>query len=313
MAPLRHARMERLLGERIEPERWRRSSSGSGSSRRTARPPTATVLARAPLARRRRAARGRPDRGGRPHPRLDKLPTTLPARQSAVGRLTPSQRLRAGASRTLLRDRGLHECVAYSFTSPARAERLRLGDVPVLRLDNPLSEEQSVMRPLLLPGLLDAARHNAAHGRPGGGAVRVRARLSARAPLDRRPTDRPRARTPAPRAPPPRGAPDRGQARGWRTPAQPADFYRRARAARGAARGGADVGGGGRPSRAASVPASGPAGAGDRPRRPKARLARRAPPARVAAWDLPGPVAAFELDLDAVTELTAGRSPRTAT
>ena len=33
------------------------------------------------------------------------------------------------------------------------------------------------MRPLLLPGLLDAARHNAARGRPGVRAVRVRARL----------------------------------------------------------------------------------------------------------------------------------------
>ena len=39
--------------------------------------------------------------------------------------------------------------------------------MPRAALDNPLSEDQSVMRPLLLPGLLDAARHNAAHGRPG--------------------------------------------------------------------------------------------------------------------------------------------------
>jgi phenylalanyl-tRNA synthetase beta chain len=39
----------------------------------------------------------------------------------------------------------------------------------VLRIDNPLSEDQSVMRPLLLPGLLDTARHNAAHGRPSLG------------------------------------------------------------------------------------------------------------------------------------------------
>jgi phenylalanyl-tRNA synthetase beta chain len=33
-------------------------------------------------------------------------------------------------------------------------------------LANPLSEDQSVMRPVLLPGLLDAARHNSAHGVP---------------------------------------------------------------------------------------------------------------------------------------------------
>ena len=48
---------------------------------------------------------------------LDKLPTTLPAREQAVGRLTPSQRLRRRVE-DLLRDRGLYECVSYSFTSP---------------------------------------------------------------------------------------------------------------------------------------------------------------------------------------------------
>jgi phenylalanyl-tRNA synthetase beta chain len=96
---------------------------------------------------------------------LEKLPTTLPARERAVGRLTRSQRLR----RTIedaLRDRGLFEVVAWSFTSPEAIARVRLGDVPLLRLANPLSEDQSVMRPLLLPGLLDAAARNAAYDRP---------------------------------------------------------------------------------------------------------------------------------------------------
>src|SRR3954452_50438 len=95
---------------------------------------------------------------------LEKIPRTLPARPQAVGGLTREQRLRHKVE-DALRDRGLDEVVAYSFTSPRKLENLRLGDVPVLRMANPLSEEQSVMRPLLLPGLLDAARHNAAHGR----------------------------------------------------------------------------------------------------------------------------------------------------
>ena len=97
---------------------------------------------------------------------LDKLPTTLPAREAAVGRLTPSQRLRRRIE-DALRDRGLYEVVAWSFTASETIERLRLGEVPLLRLSNPLSEDQSVMRPLLLPGLLDAARRNAAYDRPG--------------------------------------------------------------------------------------------------------------------------------------------------
>jgi phenylalanyl-tRNA synthetase beta chain len=95
---------------------------------------------------------------------LDRLPATLPARRLAVGRLTKSQRLRRRLEDSL-RDRGFLEAIAWSFTSPDAMRALRLGDVPLLRLDNPLSEEQSVMRPLLLPGLLDAARHNTAHGR----------------------------------------------------------------------------------------------------------------------------------------------------
>jgi phenylalanyl-tRNA synthetase beta chain len=95
---------------------------------------------------------------------LDSLPATLPERPQAVGRLIRAQRLR----RTLedsLRDRGLSEAISWSFTRPDAMERLRLGDVPLLRLDNPLSEDQSVLRPLLLPGLLDTAAYNLSRGR----------------------------------------------------------------------------------------------------------------------------------------------------
>ena len=97
---------------------------------------------------------------------LDKLPTTLPAREKAVGRLTDSQLLRRRVE-DALRDRGLYEIVSWSFTSSEAIERLRLGAVPLLKLSNPLSEDQSVMRPLLLSGLLDVARRNAAYDRGG--------------------------------------------------------------------------------------------------------------------------------------------------
>lgn len=94
---------------------------------------------------------------------LENLPVTLPARHGAVGRLTPEQRLQRRLE-DALRDRGLDEIVGWSFTAPATLAKLRLGDQPALALANPLSEDQSVMRPLLLPGLLDAARDNAARG-----------------------------------------------------------------------------------------------------------------------------------------------------
>ena len=94
---------------------------------------------------------------------LERLPTTLPSRRRAVGRLTPGQRLRRRLE-DALSHRGLDETVSWSFTAPEALERLRLGGEPALALANPLSEDQSVMRPLLLPGLLDAAGYNTAHG-----------------------------------------------------------------------------------------------------------------------------------------------------
>ena len=95
---------------------------------------------------------------------LDNLPTTLPAREDTMGRLTSAHRLRRRLE-DVLRDRGLHECVTYSFMAPDALAKLRKPDADVLRVDNPLTEDLSVMRPLLLPGLLDAARRSAAHGR----------------------------------------------------------------------------------------------------------------------------------------------------
>ncbi|MEA2352380.1 MAG: phenylalanyl-tRNA synthetase beta chain [Thermoleophilaceae bacterium] len=146
---------------------------------------------------------------------LDRIPTTLPSRRRAVGRLTPEQRLRRRLA-DVLRDRGLTEAVTYSFTSPETLARLRLAEDAV-RIANPLSVEQSVMRPLVLPGLLDAARHNAAHGRPG-------ARLFESAHVF------PGALTPDGPTPVAErhhfaalltGAVDTG----WRTPPGPVDFY----------------------------------------------------------------------------------------
>ena len=48
---------------------------------------------------------------------LENLPATLPARHSAVGRLTPVQRLRRHAEDALAAQ-GLHEIVGWSFTGP---------------------------------------------------------------------------------------------------------------------------------------------------------------------------------------------------
>jgi phenylalanyl-tRNA synthetase beta chain len=97
----------------------------------------------------------------------DQLPATLPSRRGAVGTLTREQRLRRRAE-DVLTDRGLLEIVGWSFEAPERDERLRVPDDDPRRrhvvIENPMSEDQSVLRTTLLGSLLDVARHNAARG-----------------------------------------------------------------------------------------------------------------------------------------------------
>jgi phenylalanyl-tRNA synthetase beta chain len=98
---------------------------------------------------------------------LDNLPATLPARREAFGRLTPHQRRRRRAQDALA-DRGFYEVTGWSFADAGVADRLRLapddpGRHPVV-LQNPLSEDQSRLRTVLLPSLLDVARRNVARG-----------------------------------------------------------------------------------------------------------------------------------------------------
>jgi phenylalanyl-tRNA synthetase beta chain len=98
---------------------------------------------------------------------LEKLPATLPSRHGAHAQLTPRQKLRRRAADALVAQ-GCYEIVGWSFTGPELSDRLRLDAEHPLRraveLANPLSSEQSRMRTTLLGSLLDIARHNRAHG-----------------------------------------------------------------------------------------------------------------------------------------------------
>ncbi len=100
---------------------------------------------------------------------VDRLPATLPARRGAAGKLTHAQRVRRGAE-DVMAGRGLYEIVGWSFTEPALLDRLLLPSDHelrrVVRLQNPMSDAQSIMRPTLLGSLLDAARHNVSRNGP---------------------------------------------------------------------------------------------------------------------------------------------------
>jgi phenylalanyl-tRNA synthetase beta chain len=95
------------------------------------------------------------------------LPSTLPAIAGQAGGLTREQRLRRRAE-DAMRDLGFDEIVGWSFTDPGEAARLRIPDddlrVNPVRISNPLSEDQSVMRTTVLGSLLDVAQRNLARG-----------------------------------------------------------------------------------------------------------------------------------------------------
>jgi phenylalanyl-tRNA synthetase beta chain len=157
---------------------------------------------------------------------LDKVPITMPARPQAIGYLTSAERLRRRVE-DALRGRGFVEVVEWSFASADTLAKLRLGELPALRLANPLSEDMSVMRPLLLPGLLDAARYNTARGR-GDVALFESAHVYRPAgPLGAAdPAASPRGSVPAAERHHLGGVLAGDGVAGWRTPPAPVDFFR---------------------------------------------------------------------------------------
>jgi len=89
-------------------------------------------------------------------------PETLPRHRTAGG-LTGPQQVRRAVRRALA-DCGLHEVITYSFIGADAVEPFGLpeGDsrLDPVRLSNPMSAEQAVMRTMLLPGLLATVREN---------------------------------------------------------------------------------------------------------------------------------------------------------
>jgi phenylalanyl-tRNA synthetase beta chain len=90
-------------------------------------------------------------------------PVPLP-RETVIARAAiDPRRRRLELVRRSLAARGLTEAVTFSFLPTAQAERFG-GGQPALRLVNPISADLDQMRPSVLPNLLDAARRNADRG-----------------------------------------------------------------------------------------------------------------------------------------------------
>ncbi|MGB2570718.1 phenylalanine--tRNA ligase subunit beta [Micromonospora citrea] len=96
----------------------------------------------------------------------DRVPSVLPTAPPGRG-LTWQQRRRRAVARSLA-ERGLVEVVAHPFTSPQLADQLGLPADdprrPAVRLANPLSEEEPLLRTTLLGPLLGILRRNLGRG-----------------------------------------------------------------------------------------------------------------------------------------------------
>lgn len=92
-----------------------------------------------------------------------RFPATLPYGPATHGAKTAWQSFTARL-RSAMAEAGLSEVITYSFTSPRVFDLLGLPPESPLRdvvkVQNPLSEEQSVMRTLMLPGLLEVLSRN---------------------------------------------------------------------------------------------------------------------------------------------------------
>lgn len=94
----------------------------------------------------------------------DRIPATLPSGHTTQGGLNAYQQFKKRLKEILSAQ--LYEVVNYSFISPRNFDILQIPENSDLRnvihIANPLSEEQSVMRTILLPGLLDTMSRNLA-------------------------------------------------------------------------------------------------------------------------------------------------------
>jgi phenylalanyl-tRNA synthetase beta chain len=98
------------------------------------------------------------------HHGFEHLPSTFPGVEQAPPPSDP-RIARDRRARTALLGMGFSEAITLAFIQAQAAEPFLNGNAAVA-IANPLSELFAVMRPSVLPGLIDAVSHNRRHGRP---------------------------------------------------------------------------------------------------------------------------------------------------
>lgn len=90
-------------------------------------------------------------------------PKPLESHSAVNGKILTALQIRTRAAKRALAVRGMMEAVTWSFVSAKQAEIFG-GGKPELKLANPIAADMSDMRPSLLPGLISAAQRNADRG-----------------------------------------------------------------------------------------------------------------------------------------------------
>lgn len=97
------------------------------------------------------------------HHGFEHLPATFPPVHQAPPPSDP-RIARDARVRKVMLGMGFSEAISFAFID-ASAATLFAGGAPLITLANPLSETFAVMRPSVLPGVVDAVSHNRRHGR----------------------------------------------------------------------------------------------------------------------------------------------------
>ncbi|MCA1765364.1 MAG: phenylalanine--tRNA ligase subunit beta, partial [Desulfobulbaceae bacterium] len=99
----------------------------------------------------------------------NEIPVTLPHVPLSFADRDPAREIRKEVA-AIMTAQGYNEAINYSFVSERHYDMLGLApDHPArrnVRLLNPLAEDQSVMRTMLLPGILENLKRNVNHQRP---------------------------------------------------------------------------------------------------------------------------------------------------
>jgi phenylalanyl-tRNA synthetase beta chain len=96
------------------------------------------------------------------HHGYDNIPSTYPA-PARTGAFLETKG-QEDALATLLRGFGCFEAVNYVFSTPAREAVFWGAEPPMVPISNPLTEEDTHLRTILTPGLVECVRRNLNHG-----------------------------------------------------------------------------------------------------------------------------------------------------